>query len=100
MGSPTSPARFRRIAARMSPAGPPRSCRASTSFSKKAGTDKSKILFAQVWLKHVAADFAAMNTVWEDWVPEDALPARATVEANLAAENILVEIAVRAAVEA
>ncbi|MFC3074238.1 RidA family protein [Shinella pollutisoli] len=67
---------------------------------EKAGTDKSKILFAQVWLKHVVADFAAMNTVWEEWVPEDALPARATVEANLAAENILVEIAVQAAVEA
>ncbi|AOF89316.1 RidA family protein [Sinorhizobium sp. RAC02] len=65
----------------------------------KAGTDKSKILFAQVWLKHVVSDFAAMNKAWEDWIPEDALPARATVEANLAAENILVEIAVQAAVE-
>ncbi|MBJ6135165.1 RidA family protein [Ochrobactrum sp. Q0168] len=64
----------------------------------KAGTDKSKILFAQVWLKHVVADFAAMNKAWEDWIPEDALPTRATVEANLAAENILVEIAVQAAV--
>lgn len=63
-----------------------------------AGTDKSKILFAQVWLKHAVADFSAMNAVWEDWVPQDALPARATVEANLAAENILVEIAVQAAV--
>ncbi|MDR6756988.1 enamine deaminase RidA (YjgF/YER057c/UK114 family) [Mycoplana sp. BE70] len=65
----------------------------------KTGTDKSKILFAQVWLKHAVADFAAMNQVWEDWIPEDALPARATVEANLAAENILVEIALQAAVE-
>ncbi|UPA27677.1 RidA family protein [Shinella oryzae] len=64
----------------------------------KAGTDKSKILFAQVWLKHVVTDFAAMNKAWEDWIPETALPARATVEANLAAENILVEIAVHAAV--
>lgn len=64
----------------------------------KVGSDKSKILFAQVWLKHCVRDFAAMNAVWEEWVPEDALPARATVEANLAAENILVEIAVQAAV--
>lgn len=64
-----------------------------------AGTDKTQILFAQVWLKHVVRDFAAMNAAWEEWVPEDALPARATVEANLAAENILVEIAVQAAVE-
>lgn len=64
-----------------------------------AGTDKTQILFAQVWLKHVVRDFAAMNAAWEEWVPEEALPARATVEANLAAENILVEIAVQAAVE-
>ncbi|MNF39090.1 putative aminoacrylate peracid reductase RutC [compost metagenome] len=63
-----------------------------------AGTDKSKILFAQVWLKHVVQDFAAMNAVWEEWIPADALPARATVEANLAAESILVEIALQAAV--
>lgn len=32
-----------------------------------------------------------MNKVWEDWIPENALPARATVEANLAAENILTD---------
>jgi enamine deaminase RidA (YjgF/YER057c/UK114 family) len=63
-----------------------------------AGTDKSRILFAQVWLKHAVSDFAAMNTVWEDWIPEDALPTRATVEANLAADNILVEIALQAAI--
>ncbi|RAX37860.1 RidA family protein [Rhizobium tropici] len=63
-----------------------------------AGTDKSKILFAQIWLKHAVSDFPSMNAVWEDWIPEDALPARATVEANLAAENILVEIALQAAV--
>lgn len=63
-----------------------------------AGTDKSKILFAQIWLKHVVADFAAMNAEWEAWIPADALPARATVEANLAAETILVEIAAQAAV--
>jgi enamine deaminase RidA (YjgF/YER057c/UK114 family) len=64
----------------------------------KAGSDKSRILFAQVWLKNVVKDFAALNSVWEDWIPSDALPARATVEANLAADNILVEIAVQAAV--
>lgn len=39
-----------------------------------------------------------MNTAWEAWIPADALPARATVEANLAAENILVEIAAQAAI--
>ncbi|MFK0095767.1 RidA family protein [Pseudomonas sp. NPDC090592] len=64
----------------------------------EAGSDKSHILFAQVWLKHAVKDFADMNAAWDAWVPKDALPARATVEANLAAENILVEIAVQAAV--
>ncbi|HGM5582753.1 TPA: RidA family protein [Pseudomonas putida] len=65
----------------------------------EAGSDKSQILFAQVWLKHAVQDFAEMNAAWDAWVPKDALPARATVEANLAAENILVEIAVQAAVK-
>ncbi|MDH2092339.1 RidA family protein [Rhizobium pusense] len=61
-----------------------------------AGTEKSKILFAQIWLKDIKRDFAKMNAVWEEWVPEDALPARATVEANLAADEILIEIALQA----
>ncbi|CAO3305541.1 MULTISPECIES: hypothetical protein [unclassified Pseudomonas] len=39
-----------------------------------------------------------MNAVWEQWIPAEALPARATIEANLAAENILVEIALQAAI--
>ncbi|MDC6378902.1 RidA family protein [Pseudomonas graminis] len=66
----------------------------------EADSDKSHILFAQVWLKHAVQDFAAMNAVWRGWVPQDALPARATVEANMAADNILVEISVQAAVKA
>ena len=41
-----------------------------------------------------------MNAVWREWIPQDALPARATVEANMAADNILVEIALQAAVKA
>ncbi|WP_246678688.1 Rid family hydrolase [Mesorhizobium sp. B2-4-17] len=64
-----------------------------------AGSDKAKILFAQIWLKNIARDFAAMNAAWEDWIPETNLPARATVEANMAANEILIEIALQAAVE-
>ncbi|MBD2837825.1 RidA family protein [Pseudomonas sp. JM0905a] len=66
----------------------------------EAGSDKSHILFAQIWLKHVVKDFDAMNSVWKEWIPHDALPARATVEANLANEGILVEISLQAAVKA
>lgn len=62
----------------------------------EAGTHRDKILFAQVWLKDIAADFGAMNAAWEAWVDPEKCPARATVEARLAADNILVEIAVTA----
>lgn len=65
----------------------------------KAGTDKSKILFAQIYLKDAITNFAAMNSVWEQWIPADALPARVTLEAGFAAENILVEMVIQAAIE-
>lgn len=63
-----------------------------------AGTDKSKILFAQIWLRDIKRDFAPMNALWESWIPVEALPARATVESNLASDEILIEIALQAAV--
>ncbi len=43
------------------------------------------------------ADFAAMNAVWEAWVPPGQTPARATVEAKLANPDYRVEIQVVAA---
>ena len=62
----------------------------------EAGTDRSRILFAQVWLKNIAEDFDGMNRTWEAWVTPGCVPARATVEARLASPDILVEIAVTA----
>jgi len=62
----------------------------------KAGTDKTKILKANIWLANIK-DFNAMNAVWDTWVPQGNTPARATVEAKLAAPDILVEIMVVAA---
>lgn len=64
-----------------------------------AGTGKENILSATIWLASMN-DFAAMNTVWDQWVPQGHTPARATVEAKLAAPKFLVEIAVVAAVTA
>lgn len=64
---------------------------------EEAGSDKSRILYAQIWLKDIKNGFALMNTAWENWVVPGKAPARATVEATLAAEDILVEIAVTAA---
>ena len=49
----------------------------------EAGSDKTKIVSATIYLPSMG-DFAAMNAVWEAWVPAGQTPARATVEAKLA----------------
>ena len=64
-----------------------------------AGTSKSKLLTAQIWLKDINKDFGAMNKVWIEWMDTNNKPVRATVEANLALPELLVEIQVTAAVE-
>ena len=61
-----------------------------------AGTDKTKLLAANIWITDMSR-FAEMNAVWDAWVPEGAAPARATVEARLAAPQYNVEIMVTAA---
>ena len=53
----------------------------------EAGTDKSKILSATIYLPDMA-DFAAMNAVWEKWVAAGRAPARATVQAKLASAGV------------
>ena len=62
----------------------------------EAGADKSRLLSAQIFLADMA-DFAAMNKVWEAWVAPGQTPARATVQATMAAPNYKVEIVVTAA---
>jgi enamine deaminase RidA (YjgF/YER057c/UK114 family) len=63
-----------------------------------AGTDKSKLLTAQIWLTDMAT-FAEMNAVWDAWVSPGNAPARATVQSPaLAAPGYDVEIMVTAAV--
>lgn len=63
----------------------------------RAGSHKSKILRAQIFLPDLA-DFAGMNAVWEAWVEPGHTPARATVQAALANSGWKVEIVVTAAV--
>ena len=65
-------------------------------FLAKAGTDKSKLLTANIWIADMA-NFAEMNDVWDGWVSPGNTPARATVEAKLAAPDYKVEIMVTAA---
>ena len=62
----------------------------------EAGSDKSKILTAQIWLASMG-NFAKMNTVWDAWASEGNTPARACIEARLATPDYLVEIGVIAA---
>jgi enamine deaminase RidA (YjgF/YER057c/UK114 family) len=62
----------------------------------EAGTDKSKLLMVNIWLTDMAT-FPEMNGVWDSWVSQGNTPARATVEAKLAAPQYKVEIAVIAA---
>ena len=61
-----------------------------------AGSDKTRILSAQIWLADMA-DFAKMNAVWDGWVAPGNTPARATGESKLAAPEYLVEVIVVAA---
>jgi enamine deaminase RidA (YjgF/YER057c/UK114 family) len=62
----------------------------------EAGSDNSKILSAQIWIASMG-HFAAMNAVWDAWVPEGCAPARACIEARLASPDLLVEVGVIAA---
>jgi enamine deaminase RidA (YjgF/YER057c/UK114 family) len=62
----------------------------------KAGTDKSKLLSATIYITDMAT-FGEMNAVWDAWVSPGNTPARATVEVQLAAPKYHVEIMVIAA---
>jgi enamine deaminase RidA (YjgF/YER057c/UK114 family) len=62
----------------------------------QAGSDKTKLLSVNIYLADMAS-FAEMNAVWDAWVVPGQTPARATVEAKLAAPDYKVEIMVVAA---
>lgn len=62
----------------------------------EVGSDKTRILSATIFLADIAT-FPEMNKVWDAWVPQGHTPARATVEARLAAPGYTVEIKVVAA---
>jgi enamine deaminase RidA (YjgF/YER057c/UK114 family) len=66
------------------------------SHLAKAGSDKSKLLSATIYITDMRT-FQDMNAVWDGWVSPGNTPARATVEARLAAPQYTVEIMVVAA---
>lgn len=61
------------------------------------GSDKKHLLMVQIFLKDMA-DFAGLNEVYDKWIEDGFEPARACVQATMAAPEILVEIVVTAAV--
>jgi len=65
---------------------------------KAAGTDKSKLLSATIFLADMRG-FEEMNSVWDAWIDPANPPARATGEAKLAAPKYKVEIIVTAALD-
>ncbi len=62
----------------------------------QAGSDKTRILKANIWLADIKT-FDQMNKAWDAWVIAGKTPARATVEAKLAAAGYDVEIMIEAA---
>jgi len=62
----------------------------------EAGSDKTRILMCQIFLTDLQ-NFTAMNTVWNEWVPQGHTPPRATVHANLVRPGLLIEVVVTAA---
>ncbi|ETI57954.1 RidA family protein [Marinomonas profundimaris] len=65
---------------------------------EQASSDKANILSATIYVRDMK-DFAAMNAVWDAWIPEGCAPARACVEARMARAELLVEISVVAALK-
>lgn len=62
----------------------------------RAGTDKTRILMAQIFLTDMA-DFEGMNAEWDTWVPAGHAPPRATVQAKLGKPGWRIEMVVTAA---
>jgi enamine deaminase RidA (YjgF/YER057c/UK114 family) len=65
-------------------------------YLAKAGTDKTKLLRATIWLSDIRT-VDDMNKVWDAWVPTGCAAARACVEALLQGPEKKVEIEITAA---
>ena len=59
-------------------------------FLAQAGTDKTRLLSVQIWLRDVERDIEGMNEVWNVWT--DGAPTRACGEARMADPKVLVEM--------
>lgn len=62
----------------------------------QAGTDKSKLISATIWLKTMD-DYDGMNEIWDQWIDQQNPPARACGEVRMADDRLRVEIIATAA---
>lgn len=67
-------------------------------FLAEAGTDKSRLLTTQIWLKDIKNDFVGMNEIWDAWTPPGSTSTRATAQCEMGAPDVLVEMIVTAAI--
>lgn len=66
------------------------------SLLEEAGSDKSRLLAATVWLADLE-DFPVFNRLWRRWLGDAERPARATIRADLALPGLRLEVQVTAA---
>lgn len=62
-----------------------------------AGSDKSKLLSATIYLQNPTSDFETIDRIWDQWLPEGAAPDRTMLKAERLTPDVLVEIAIVAA---
>ncbi|MDA9481247.1 cytochrome C2 [Bradyrhizobium sp. CCBAU 11445] len=62
----------------------------------RAGTDKSRLISVQIWLKSME-DFEAMNAIYDAWVVPGNAPTRACSKADLADPAYRIEVIALAA---
>ena len=74
------------------------SFKSGDDYLAQAGTDKSKLLTAQIWLDDIRK-FDEMNVAWDAWLSPGNAPTRACVESRMANPGIFVEILVTAAID-
>jgi enamine deaminase RidA (YjgF/YER057c/UK114 family) len=65
---------------------------------KQAGTDKTRVLTAQIWLRTME-DFTAFNAVWDAWVVQGQTPTRCCGKVEMNNPACRVEILVTAAAQ-
>lgn len=64
------------------------------SLLAQAGTDKSKLLTASIWVKDIGQDFQDMNSTWNTWLDSNNKPVRATGMFIIYKEEILASLTI------